>query len=53
MGEGEDSRRPGLVDPEKLEAQHRNAHVSVACCHNSHGHGDIGVRMVGAFLPDT
>jgi hypothetical protein len=53
MGEGEDSRRPGLVDPEKLEAQYCNARVSVACRHNPHGHGDIGARMVGAFLPDS
>jgi len=53
MGEGEDSRRPGLVDPEKLEAQHCSAHASVACCDNPHGHGDIGARMVGAFLPDS
>jgi len=53
MGEGEDSRRPGLVDPEKVEAQHCNARVSVACRHNPHGYGDIGARMVGAFLPDS
>ena len=53
MGEGGDSRRPGLVDPEKLETEHCFAHASVACCHDPDRHGDIGVRMVGAFLPDS
>jgi hypothetical protein len=42
-----------MVDPEKLEAQYCNAHVSVACCHNPDRHGNIGAQMVGAFLPDT